>query len=41
MKNMAYEAIEFLKHKYPDLQATLANMDISKTMIEDGTGDLD
>ena len=32
---MAYESIDFLKHKFPDLEATLANMNgIDKTMVD-------
>ena len=35
MKHMAYESIDFLKGKFPDLEATLANMQgIDKTMVD-------
>jgi hypothetical protein len=35
MKHMAYESIDFLKQKFPDLEATLANMDgLEKTIVD-------
>lgn len=34
IKQLAYESIDFLKEKFPNLEGTLANIgDLSKTMI--------
>lgn len=34
MKKMAYDSIDFLRHKFPDLDADLSGMGMSQTMMQ-------